>query len=84
MTNNSNEQQSFVYTQLNDQIALFQRIQYSISHLLALSLNVKQFYLTHRLDPIRHDLSDQRGPESSSNEGVLSIPQSSSFTGALS
>ena len=35
---------SFVYTQLNDQTVLFQAIQFSISHLFALSLNVKQFY----------------------------------------
>ena len=35
--------QSFVYTQLNEQTVLF-----SINHLFALSLNVKQFYLTHR------------------------------------
>ena len=32
--------QSFVYTQLNDQTVLFQTIQFSVSHLFALSLNV--------------------------------------------
>ena len=42
------------YTQLNDQIVLFQAIQFFISHLFAFSLNVKghnlnikHFYLTH-------------------------------------
>ena len=37
-----------------------QTIQFSISHLFALILNVKQFYLTHRSDPIRYYYS---GPE---------------------
>ena len=45
--------QSLVYTLLNDQIVQFQTIQFSISHLFALSLNVKRFYLTHRWDPFR-------------------------------
>ena len=45
--------QSFVYKQLNDQTVLFQTIQFSISHLFTYSLNVKQFYLTNRFDPIR-------------------------------
>ena len=36
------------YTQLNEQTVLFLLIQFSISHLFALSLNVKHFYLTHR------------------------------------
>ena len=36
-----------IYTQLNDQVVLFQVIQFSISHLFVLSLNVKKFYLTH-------------------------------------
>ena len=53
ITNNSIKSQSFVYTHLNDQTVLFITIQFSISHLFALSLNVKQFYLTHRKDPIR-------------------------------
>ena len=47
-TNNSIKHQSFVYTELNDQTVLFQTIQFSISHLFALSLNVKKFYVTHR------------------------------------
>ena len=34
--------QSFVYTELNNQAALFLEIQFSISHLLELILNVKQ------------------------------------------
>ena len=45
ITNNSIKHQSFVYIQLNDQRVLFQTIQFPISHLFALSLNVKQFYL---------------------------------------
>ena len=40
--------QSFVYTHLNDQTVLLLTIQFCISHLFALSLNVKQFYLIHR------------------------------------
>ena len=39
---------SHLFTSLNDQIFLFQTIQSSKSHLFALNLNVKQFYLTHR------------------------------------
>ena len=35
--------QSFVYTQLNDKTVLFQTVQFSISHLFALCLNVKKF-----------------------------------------
>ena len=46
-TYNSIKHRSFVYTQLNGQTVLFQTIQFSISHLHALSLNVKQFYLIH-------------------------------------
>ena len=48
ITNNSYKHQSFVYTQLNDQTILFLTIQFSVSDLFALSLDVKQFYLTHR------------------------------------
>ena len=36
------EYQSFIYTPLNNQTVLFQTIR-----LLALILNIKQFYLTH-------------------------------------
>ena len=39
---------SYLFTQLNNQIVVFQTIQYSINHLFALSLNVKQFYLINR------------------------------------
>ena len=48
ITNNPIKHQSFVYTQLSDLAVLYQTIQFSISHLLALSLNFKQFRLTHR------------------------------------
>ena len=47
ITNSSIKHQSFVYTEFNDQTVLFQIIQFNKSHLFALSLNVKQFYLTH-------------------------------------
>ena len=40
-----------LFTQLNDQTVLFQTIQFSISHLFAFSLNVKQFYLTPLIEP---------------------------------
>ena len=36
------------YIQLNDQTLLFQTMQFSIIHLFAHSLNVKEFYLIHR------------------------------------
>ena len=48
ITNNSIKHQSFDYIQLDDQTVLFLTSQFGISHLFALSLNVKQFYLTHR------------------------------------
>ena len=49
ISNNSNKHQSFVYPQLNDQIVLFLTIKsFVMSHLFAYSLNIKQFYLTHR------------------------------------
>ena len=54
-----NKTSVFVYTQLNDQIVLFLIIQFHISHLFAFSLNVKQFYLTYRLDPIKCYYSGQ-------------------------
>ena len=72
ISNNLIKHQSFVYIQLNDQTVLF-----SISHLFALSLNVKQFYLTHRSNPLRC-----YNFEPKSNERVLSIPQSSRITRA--
>ena len=57
----------------------FKTVQFSISHMFALSLNVKQFYLTHRLVPVR---CYHIGPGSDDNEGVLYIPQSSRIIGA--
>ena len=48
ITNISIEHQPFLYAQLNDQSALFQTIQFNMGHLFAFSLNVKQFFLTHR------------------------------------
>ena len=49
ITYNLIKHQSFVYIQLNDQAVLFQTIQFSISHLFAYSLNVKQFYFNRAL-----------------------------------
>ena len=67
---------SFVCTQLNGSkychVSL--TIQLNISHLLAHSLNVKQFYLTHR----------ESGLGSNINERVLYIPQSSRTGASLS
>ena len=76
ITNNSFKHQSFVYTQLNDQTVLLQTIQFCKNHLFGHSLNFKQFYLIHRSDATT---SDQSGPGSNGNEGVLYIPQSSSI-----
>ena len=44
ISNKSIKYESFVYTQLNEQTVLFLTIQFSISHVFSLSLNVKQFY----------------------------------------
>ena len=74
ITNNSFKHQSFVYTQLNDQTILFQTIQFSISHLFAHSLNVKQFYLIHRNLAGATTLG-QSGPVSNGNEGYSSFPK---------
>ena len=52
ISNNSNKRQSYADTQLNYQTVLFLKTQLSISHLFALSLNVKQFYLSQRSDHI--------------------------------
>ena len=41
ITNNSVKHQSFIYSRLNDQTVLFLTIQFCISHLFALCLNVK-------------------------------------------
>ena len=48
ITNNLFKHQSLVCTQLNDQTVLLQTSQFHTSYLFALSLNVKQFYLTHK------------------------------------
>ena len=67
---------SFFYTQLNDQTALFQTIQFSIHHLSALSLNLKQFYLTQKyLLNSSATTSDQGLPGSDGNEEYSAFPQ---------
>ena len=76
ITSNSIKHQSFIYTQLNVKIVLFQTIQFSISI---------QF---SRIRPIDRTLSGATapgpsGPGSHSSKGVLCIPQSSSITGVL-
>ena len=48
ITNNSIKHQSFVYKQLNDKTVLFQPIQFSISNLFALSLNVTVLFDLYR------------------------------------
>ena len=45
ITNNSIKQQSIIYKQLNDQTFPSLAIQFSISHLFALRLNIRQFVL---------------------------------------
>ena len=69
---------SFVYTQLNNQTVLFQKIQFNVSHFFAQSLNVKQFYFTHRALS-GATTPGQRGPDSDGNEVALCIPQNSSI-----
>ena len=53
ITNNSIKHQSFVYEQLHGKRVLFVIIWFNTSHLFTPSLNGKQFYLTHRQNPIR-------------------------------
>ena len=48
------------YTQLNDQTVQILTIQFSISHLFALSLNINQFYSTHWQERVR---CSHTGPE---------------------
>ena len=83
ITNNSMKHQLFVYIQLNDQTVLFLTIQFNLSHLFALSLNLKSS--TRLIDRTLSGSTTlgQSGPGSNSNEGVLHIPQWSSITGAL-
>ena len=47
ITKHSIKYQSYMYAQLDDKTVLFQATQISKSILFALSLNVRQFYLTH-------------------------------------
>ena len=70
MTNNSIKHQSFVYTQLNDQTALFLKIRFSVIHLFAHSLNSQ----TILIDPqIR--LYQVLAHGSPGNEGIIHIPK---------
>ena len=48
ITYNSIKHLSFIYTRLNGHTVLFLTIRHNISHLFAHSVNIKQFYLTHR------------------------------------
>ena len=48
ITHNSIKHLSFTYTKLSDETFLFQTVHFSMSHLFSGSLNIKQFYLTHR------------------------------------
>ena len=67
ITNNSNKHQSFVYTQLNHKIVLFQTIQFSLS---------TQFkYQIVLFGPIDRTLSSATIPgQSNGNKKVLHIP----------
>ena len=69
MTNNPIKHQSFVYTQLNDQIVQFLSIQFNRNHFCT-EITVKQFYLTVSWDPLRCYHSVCNG-----NEGLFHIPQ---------
>ena len=74
ITNNSIKHNSFVYSQLNDQTVLFQTIQFSISHLFTLSLNVKKFYLTHWALSVATIL-DQSEPGSNGKKKYSAFPK---------
>ena len=75
ITNNRIKHQSFIYTQLNVKIILFQIIQFSIS---------TQFSSSRPIDSTLSGTTTlgQSGLGSNGNEGVLHIPQSSRITGA--
>ena len=72
---------SHLFTQLNDQRVLFRTIQFGICHFFALKLNVKQFYLSHRKDPLRCCQTWSGWTWEQWREAVLHIPQNSRFTG---
>ena len=76
--NNSSQRYSFFCSQLNGPKYCYVSltIQLKISHLFKHSLNVKLFYLIHRTLS-GANTSDQSGPWSDGNEGVLHISQSS-------
>ena len=65
----------FVYTQLNDQTVQFLKNQFSINHLFAHSLNVKNSIWS--IDRTLSGVSTpgQSGPWNNGNEGVFHIPQ---------
>ena len=68
ITKNSIKHQSFVYPQLNDRTLLFLTIQFSRSHLFALSLNGKQ------IEPYQVlTTPGQSGAGSDGNEELLRI-----------
>ena len=60
--------------QLNNQTVLFQTIQFSISHLFALSLNINQFYLTYREGPYQVLPLQARV-----NQGAMAMKEYSTF-----
>ena len=70
---------SHLYTQLNSHTVLFQTIQFNISHLFALSLNCQTSIWQIDRTLSGTTTSDQSGPGSNVNEGLLNIFQSSSF-----
>ena len=71
---NSIKYQLFVYTQLNDQTALYLTIQFNINHLFAHCLNVSSIWT---IDGTQSGATtpDQSEPRSNGIEGVIRIPQ---------
>ena len=78
---NSIQHQSFVYTQLNDQIVPFQAIQLSISRLFT-QFKCQTVLFDPLIGNIRCYPSGQSRPGINGYEEVVHIPQNSSITGA--
>ena len=70
-----------MFTQLHDQTVLFLTIQFSISHLIIVSLNVSFIWPTNRTLSGGTTL-DQNEPGNDGNERALHILQRSNITGA--
>ena len=75
ITNNSIKYYSFVHTQLNEKTVLLIAIQFNAFHLFAHSLNIEQFYLSYRLDPIRCNHSEPGSDSSEEAPTFLKAPR---------